>query len=215
MLSSRVSNRESKPRSDICQNLNALVRRWIKLCNLFPWLNAKPQSQGHQMKFVDPSKMSWIVAMWVKICLFGKYRFLALKMHYYALQGCTFSVLAVFQTSLPSTTFVIFLFTSFNVADSPDADAVFCSRSVSSTLPPLKLLRLLATCLIECSCLEDLQAGYIPSSPSTSFLFTKLAALCPCWQVSPHYKGLGSHYAEDVGRPTSPWSCTTVCHTWV
>ena len=42
----------------------------------------------------------------------------ALKMHYYALQGCTFSVLAVFQTSLPSTTFVIFLFTSFNVADS-------------------------------------------------------------------------------------------------
>ena len=62
----------------------------------------------------------------------------------------------------------------------PDADAVVCSRSVSSTLPPLKLLRLLATCLIECSCLEDLQAGYIPSSPSTSFLFTKLAALCPC-----------------------------------
>ena len=42
----------------------------------------------------------------------------ALKMHYYALQGCTFPVLAVFQTSLPSTTFVIFLFTSFNVADS-------------------------------------------------------------------------------------------------
>ena len=45
----------------------------------------------------------------------------ALKMHYYALQGCTFSVLAIFQTSLQlmlSTTFVIFLFTSFNVADS-------------------------------------------------------------------------------------------------
>ena len=89
-----------------------------KLWNSFLWLNARPLSQSHQKKFLNPSKMSWTVAMWVKICLFGKYRFLALKMHYYALQGCTFSVLAVFQTSLPSTTFVIFLFTSFNVADS-------------------------------------------------------------------------------------------------